>query len=136
GSPDVGPLHLLGALLAQSDGIAAPLLAAVGADAAAVRNDLNQLSNRLPSASGSTVSAPQLSREAIAAINAAQRLATEMGDEYVSTGHLLVGLATAPSPVADLLRRHAANPAALPEAITKVPASDRVKGPRPERRYP
>ena len=58
GNPDVGPTHLLGALLAQGDGIAAPLLAAVGADAAAVRGELTQLGNRLPSASGSTVSAP------------------------------------------------------------------------------
>ena len=94
GNPDVGPTHLLGALLAQGDGIAAPLLAAVGADPAAVRAELTQLGNRLPSASGSTVSAPQLSRDALAAITAAQQLATEMGDEYVSTEHLLVGLAT------------------------------------------
>jgi hypothetical protein len=42
GNPDVGPTHLLGALLAQGDGIAAPLLAAVGADAAAVRAELEQ----------------------------------------------------------------------------------------------
>ncbi len=94
GNPDVGPTHLLGALLAQGDGIAAPLLAAVGADPATVRAELTQLGNRLPSASGSTVSAPQLSRDALAAITAAQQLATEMGDEYVSTEHLLVGLAS------------------------------------------
>ena len=100
GNPDVGPTHLLGALLAQGDGIAAPLLAAVGADAAAVRAELTQLGNRLPSAAGSTVSAPQLSRDALAAITAAQQLATEMGDEYVSTEHLLVGLASAGGPVA------------------------------------
>ena len=93
GNPDVGPTHLLGALLAQGDGIAAPLLAAVGADAAAVRAEVTALGNRLPSASGSTVATPQLSREALAAITAAQQLATEMGDEYVSTEHLLVGLA-------------------------------------------
>ena len=93
GNPDVGPTHLLGALLAQGDGIAAPLLAAVGADAAAVRAEVTALGNRLPSASGSTVATPQLSRDALAAITAAQQLATEMGDEYVSTEHLLVGLA-------------------------------------------
>ncbi|MBA3905831.1 MAG: ATP-dependent chaperone ClpB, partial [Pseudonocardiales bacterium] len=85
GNPDVGPTHLLGALLAQGDGIAAPLLAAAGADVSALRSELTQLSNRLPSASGSSVSAPQLSREALAAVTAAQQLATEMGDEYVST---------------------------------------------------
>ncbi|HVH22623.1 MAG TPA: Clp protease N-terminal domain-containing protein, partial [Pseudonocardia sp.] len=140
GNPDVGPTHLLGALLAQGDGIAAPLLAAVGADPAAVRAELTALGNRLPSASGSTVSAPQLSREALAAITAAQQLATEMGDEYVSTEHLLVGLATAPrnrgaSPVADLLRRHGATPEALREAFAKVRGSSRVTSPDPEGTY-
>src|SRR3954467_5936889 len=120
GNPDVGPTHLLGALLAQTGGIAPPLLAAVGADAAAVRGELTQLGNRLPSASGSTVAAPQLSRDAVAAITAAQQLATEMGDEDVSTEHLLVGLATAPGPVAGLLRRHGATPEALREAFAQV----------------
>ena len=130
GNPDVGPTHLLGALLAQGDGIAAPLLAAVGADAAAVRGELTQLSNRLPSASGSTVSAPQLSREALAAVSAAQQLATEMGDEYVSTEHLLVGLADAGGPVAQLLRRHGATPDALREAFAKVRGSSADHQPR------
>ncbi len=140
GNPDVGPTHLLGALLAQGDGIAAPLLTAVGADPAAVRAELTQLGNRLPSASGSTVSAPQLSRDALAAITAAQQLATEMGDEYVSTEHLLVGLATAPkshhaSPVAALLSRHGATPDALREAFTRVRGSSRVTSPDPEGTY-
>jgi ATP-dependent Clp protease ATP-binding subunit ClpB len=135
GNPDVGPVHLLGALLAQGDGIAVPLLAAVGADPTAVRSELTQLSNRLPSASGSTVSAPQLSRDALAAINAAQQLATEMGDEYVSTEHLLVGLASAGGAVADLLRRHGATPDALREAFAKVRGSSRVTSPDPEGTY-
>jgi ATP-dependent Clp protease ATP-binding subunit ClpB len=135
GNPDVGPTHLLGALLAQGEGIAAPLLAAVGADAATVRTELAQLGNRLPSAAGATVAAPQLSRDALAAITAAQQLATEMGDEYVSTEHLLVGLATARSLVADLLRRHGATPEALREAFAKVRGASRVTSPDPEGTY-
>ena len=135
GNPDVGPTHVLGALLAQGDGIAAPLLAAVGADVSALRGELTQLSNRLPSASGSTVSAPQLSREALASVTAAQQLATEMGDEYVSTEHLLVGLASAGGPVAQLLRRHGATPEALREAFAKVRGSSRITSPDPESTY-
>ena len=135
GNPDVGPTHLLGALLAQGDGIAAPLLAAVGADASAVRADLTQLGNRLPSAAGATVGAPQLSRESLTAIQSAQQLATEMGDEYVSTEHLLVGLASAPGPVADLLKRHGATPDTLREAFSKVRGSSRVTSPDPEGTY-
>ncbi len=135
GNPDVGPTHLLGALLAQGDGIAAPLLAAVGADAEKVRTDLTQLGNRLPSAAGSSVSAPQLSRDALAAITAAQQLATEMGDEYVSTEHLLVGLAQSGGQVADLLARYGATPDALREAFAKVRGSARVTSPDPEGSY-
>jgi ATP-dependent Clp protease ATP-binding subunit ClpB len=135
GNPDVGPTHLLGALLAQGDGIAAPLLAAVGADPATVRSELAQLGSRLPSAAGATVSAPQLSRESLATITSAQQLATEMGDEYVSTEHLLVGLATAPGQVAELLRRRGATPQALREAFGKVRGSSRVTSPDPEGTY-
>src|SRR4051794_28146387 len=135
GNPDVGPTHLLGALLAQGDGIAAPLLAAVGADVAAVRAEVTALGNRLPSASGSTVATPQLSREALGAITAAQQLATEMGDEYVSTEHLLVGLADKGGQVAQVLRRHGATPDALREAFAKVRGSARVTSPDPEGSY-
>ena len=135
GNPDVGPTHLLGALLAQGDGIAAPLLAAVGADPAAVRTEVSALGKKLPSAAGATVGAPQLSRETLGAITAAQQLATEMGDEYVSTEHLLVGLASTRGAVADLLRRHGAGPEGLREAFARVRGASRVTSPDPEGTY-
>ncbi|MGW6443902.1 ATP-dependent chaperone ClpB [Lentzea sp. NPDC055074] len=135
GNPDVGSVHLLSALLAQTDGLTSPLLSAVGADPAQVRKELEQLSRSLPSASGSTVSAPQFSRDAVRVINKAQELATEMGDEYVSTEHLLVGLAQYGGPVADLLRRHGATPDALTEAFAKVRGSARVTSADPEGTY-
>ncbi|MCX6463618.1 MAG: ATP-dependent chaperone ClpB [Pseudonocardiales bacterium] len=135
GNPDVGPTHLLGALLAQGDGIAAPLLQAVGADPAAVRAEVSALGARLPSAAGATVGAPQLARDTLAAITAAQQLATEMGDEFVSTEHLLVGLASTRTAVADLLARHGATPDALREAFTQVRGSSRVTSPDPEGTY-
>ena len=135
GNPDVTPVHLLGALLAQADGIAAPLLAAVGADAAAVRAELDGLSRRLPAATGSTVAAPQLDRDALRVLTHAQRLATEMGDSYVSTEHVLVGLAGDGAAVADLLRRHGATPDALREAFASVRGSARVSSPDPEGTY-
>jgi ATP-dependent Clp protease ATP-binding subunit ClpB len=135
GNPDVGPTHLLGGLLAQADGVTAPLLEAVGADPAAIRAELAKLGNRLPSAAGATVSAPQLNRDAVAALTAAQRLATEMGDEYVSTEHLLVGLASGSGPVAALLRAHGAGADALRDAFVKVRGSSRVSSPDPEGTY-
>ncbi|MGB1223618.1 MAG: Clp protease N-terminal domain-containing protein, partial [Mycobacterium sp.] len=70
GNPQVTPAHLLMALLTQNDGIAGPLLEAVGVDPATIRNEAQQLLDRLPSASGSA-STPQLSPDSIAAISAA-----------------------------------------------------------------
>jgi ATP-dependent Clp protease ATP-binding subunit ClpB len=135
GNPDVKPVHLLGALLAQGDGLTAPLLSAVGADPNVVRKELDQLANSLPSATGSTVSAPQLDTEALRSVTHAQKLATEMGDEYVSTEHLLVGLAAQGGQVAQLLNRHGATPEALREAFAKVRGSARVTSPDPESTY-
>ncbi|MFL6122321.1 ATP-dependent chaperone ClpB [Actinophytocola sp.] len=135
GNPDVKPVHLLGALLAQGDGLTAPLLSAVGADPNVVRKELDQLANSLPSATGSTVSAPQLDGDALRSVTHAQKLATEMGDEFVSTEHLLVGLAAQGGPVAQLLNRHGATPDALREAFAKVRGSARVTSPDPESTY-
>jgi ATP-dependent Clp protease ATP-binding subunit ClpB len=135
GNPDVTAAHLLGALLAQADGIAAPLLAAVGADTAAVRAELDTITQRLPSATGSTVAAPMFDRQALKAFTYAQNLATEMGDSYVSTEHLLVGLAAEGGAVGQLLRRHGATADALKESFHSVRGSARVSSPDPEGTY-
>ncbi|MGH3629581.1 MAG: Clp protease N-terminal domain-containing protein, partial [Sciscionella sp.] len=135
GNPDSTAAHLLGALLAQADGLTGPLLTAVGADATAVRAELEPLIRALPSATGTTVSGPQLARDALQALTAAQRLATEMGDEYVSTEHLLVGLAGEQGAVGTLLRRHGVTPQALTDAFTQVRGSARVTSPDPEGTY-
>jgi ATP-dependent Clp protease ATP-binding subunit ClpB len=145
GNPHIVPAHLLMALLTQNDGIAVPLLEAVGVDPATIRTETQRLLDRLPSASGAS-SQPQLSRESLAAITAAQNLATEMDDEYVSTEHLLVGLAghsgrsaraasEGDSDVAKLLTGHGASPQALRDAFVKVRGSARVTSPEPEATY-
>jgi ATP-dependent Clp protease ATP-binding subunit ClpB len=132
GNPSIAAAHLLGALLAQSDGIAGPLLTAVGADPAQVRKELEPITNGLPSATGATVSTPQFDTTALKSLTHAQNLATEMGDEFVSTEHLLVGLAADGGQVADLLKRHGAGPDALREAFANVRGSARITSPDPE----
>ncbi|OBK16483.1 ATP-dependent chaperone ClpB [Mycobacterium asiaticum] len=134
GNPEIRPAHLLLALLTQNDGIAAPLLEAVGVEPATVRTEVQRLLDRLPQISGSS-SQPQLSRESLAAITTAQHLATEMDDEFVSTEHLMVGLATGDSDVAKLLNGHGASPQALREAFVKVRGSARVTSADPEATY-
>ena len=94
GHPEVAPAHLLLALLDQEGGVAVPLLSAAGGDPAAVRLQAEQAVRALPTASGSNVAAPSLSRASFTAFEAAQQAATGVGDEYVSTEHLLVGLSS------------------------------------------
>ncbi|MGK8502217.1 ATP-dependent chaperone ClpB [Nocardia asiatica] len=134
GNPEIRPAHLLVALLDQTDGIAAPLLKAVGTDPAIVRREAQDIVDRLPRATGATTT-PQLGREALAAITAAQRLATELGDEYVSTEHVMVGLADGDSDVTMLLTKYGATADALRSAFTAVRGSARVTSPDPEGTY-
>ncbi|CAM3906363.1 ATP-dependent chaperone ClpB [Tsukamurella ocularis] len=134
GNPEISPAHLLVALLDQTDGIAAPLLKAVGVDPVTVRNRAQELVDRKPKASGSTTT-PQLSRESIASISAAQKLATEMGDQFVSTEHVLYGLAEAGGEAAQVLTSAGATPQEIREAFTAVRGSAKVTSQDPEGQY-
>ena len=135
GHPDVDGLHLLAALIGQEGGTAAPLLRAVGADPAAVLAKVEQQLARLPKAAGATVSAPQTSRPLLAAIGTAGKRAREMSDEYISTEHLLVGLAADGGQAAALLREAGATPQALTDAFVQVRGHARVTSPDPEGTY-
>ena len=135
GNPNVDGLHLLAALIEQDGGTAAPLLRAVGADPAAVLSSARQLLAGLPIATGATLSAPEASRPLLAALATAGRRAKEMSDEYVSTEHLLVGLAAGGGQAATVLRDAGADPEQLLAAFEKVRGSARVTTPDPEGTY-
>src|SRR6201985_2116382 len=105
GNPQVEPRHLLLALLKQADGTAQPLLEAAGADMDRILAEAAAQQRKLPQARGTTTSAPETSRQLLSVINTAQSLAGEMNDEYVSTEHLLVGLATGGRPMGSALAR-------------------------------
>ena len=135
GNPHVDAAHLLVALIEQSEGTAAPLLRSVGADPADVKRQAEALLGRLPSAVGHTVSAPNMSRQLAAALNTAGQRARELNDEYVSTEHLLVGLAADGGEVAGLLRRFGAGPDELLGAFEKIRGSTRVTSEDPEGTY-
>ena len=94
GHPQVEPAHLLAALLEQADGVAPALLRAVGADVRGLSRSADEALAALPSVSGSSVSSPSLGRAAYRALSAAGDVARELNDEYISTEHLLIGLAS------------------------------------------
>ncbi|GGQ10892.1 ATP-dependent chaperone ClpB [Streptosporangium pseudovulgare] len=135
GNPEVAPVHLFTALLSQTGGTAVPLLEAVGADWKQLRTEAEKQLAALPKAQGATVSAPSSSRQLLTALNTAAQRARRLEDEYVSTEHLLVGLATDGGPVAELLKSRGATPNALLEAFEKVRGHARVTSETPEDTY-
>src|SRR5580700_8588774 len=136
GNPSVDGLHLLAALIAQkNEGTAYPLLYAVGADPAAVLKTVSERLAKLPRAAGATLSAPETSRPLLAALNTAEKRASEMGDEFISTEHLLVGLATDGGQAATVLREAGAGPDELLAAFEKVRGSAKVTSQDPEGMY-
>jgi ATP-dependent Clp protease ATP-binding subunit ClpB len=126
GNPAVEPVHFLDALLTQPGGTTGPLLAAVGVDAAAVAGQVKAELGNLPSASGSSVANPSLSRASHEVLQRAQDLAAQLGDEFVSSEHIAVGIATVDSPAGALLTSAGATPDALQAAFVTVRGSGRV----------
>ncbi|RLV54934.1 ATP-dependent chaperone ClpB [Aeromicrobium phragmitis] len=120
GNPAIEPAHLLVALLDQQSGTAAPLLSAAGADPQVVLAELKQSLELLPSATGPSVQNPQLARATHEALQRAIDHAATLGDEFVSTEHLVVGIATVQSPAQAVLARHGATPEALKGAFSAV----------------
>jgi ATP-dependent Clp protease ATP-binding subunit ClpB len=135
GNPSVDGLHLLAALLDQEGGIAVPLLRAAGADPTAVASRTKDLLGKLPKVSGATANAPETSRQLLAALAAAAKRAREMTDEYVSTEHLLVGLAAEGGQAGSVLRDSGATAEALLAAFEQVRGHTRVTSPDPESTY-
>jgi ATP-dependent Clp protease ATP-binding subunit ClpB len=135
GHPQVEPQHLLVALISLPEGTAVPLLEAVGADWKAIRSRAEEQLANMPKAAGSTVSSPQMSRQLIVALNTAANRAKRLEDEYVSTEHLLVGLAADGGPAAGLLKEFGATPQALLEAFERVRGHARVTSENPEDTY-
>ena len=135
GSPQVDPLHLLLALLEQADGTTAPLLRAVGADPALVAKQAEERLARLPRARGATLSAPEMSRPLLSAVATASSRAKQLNDEYISTEHLLVGLAADGGEAKAVLAAAGATPDALLEAFSQIRGSARVTSQDPEDTY-
>ncbi|MFF8295874.1 ATP-dependent chaperone ClpB [Streptomyces globisporus] len=136
GHPDLTPGHLLLALLeGQDNENVTDLLAAVEADQALVRGETERLLGGLPSVTGSTVAPPQPNREMLAVIQDAARRAKELGDDYISTEHLLIGVAAKGGRAGEILDGQGAGAKKLLAAFETSRGGRRVTTPDPEGQY-
>ncbi|MEU9228416.1 ATP-dependent chaperone ClpB [Streptomyces massasporeus] len=136
GHADLTPAHLLLALLqGQDNENITDLLAAVDADQAAVRSGAERVLAGLPSVTGSTVAPPQPNREMLAVVADAQARAKDLGDEYLSTEHLLIALAAKGGAAGEVLSRQGADAKKLQAAFQKTRGQRRVTTADPEGQY-
>ncbi|AGS35803.1 ATP-dependent chaperone protein ClpB [Corynebacterium maris DSM 45190] len=135
GNPDIRPAHLLAAILGQEDGVAAPVLKATGVDPDTIIREANELIDGYPKAEGAGMANPNFNRDALNAMTAAQELAGELGDEYVSTEVLLAGVARGKSDAAELLTKRGATYDAIKEAFPAVRGSKKVTTQDPEGQF-
>ncbi|MFE3517753.1 ATP-dependent chaperone ClpB [Streptomyces sp. NPDC059166] len=136
GHADLTPGHLLLALLAGEDNAnITDLLASVEADQVAVRQETERVLGALPSVTGSTVAPPQPSRELLAVLADADQRAKELGDDYLSTEHLLIAIAAKGGRAGEILDGQGAGAKKLLDAFEKSRGGRRVTTPDPEGQY-
>jgi ATP-dependent Clp protease ATP-binding subunit ClpB len=128
-NPEVAPHHLLVALLEQEGGIVAPVLRRANADPEAVRRRAGEALDALPTVTGDASGAPALGRALIELLQRADEEARGMGDEYVSTEHLLLALAADPKIDTGASRDR------LADAVQAVRGPHRVTDQNPEDKY-
>jgi ATP-dependent Clp protease ATP-binding subunit ClpB len=131
----IEPEHLLLALVEQQDGIVPELFRKMGVEPKAFGGAVREELSGLPQAYGGAQ--PTLSPQLRKATDAAQAEATRLKDEFVSTEHLLLGIATegGRSVAARLLQQHAITKDRIFEVLTQVRGAQRVTDQNPEAKY-
>jgi ATP-dependent Clp protease ATP-binding subunit ClpB len=126
-NPETSPAHLLVALLVQEDGLVVPILQKLGADPAAIGGRAHQAVDALPTL-GEGGEEPRMSATLAATLRQAEKEMAKLGDEYISTEHLLLALTEGGSGVTDVLPDRGS----LEGAIAEVRGPHRVTSPNPE----
>ncbi len=134
-SQAIYPLHLLISLAGETDGIVRPLLEKCGVHPDALLQEAERLQQSIPKVSGTPAGA-YLTQGLNDALETAFEEAGRFKDEFVSTEHLLLGLARLKSdPVGQLLERAGAGHDAILKALTAIRGSQRVTDQNPESKY-
>jgi ATP-dependent Clp protease ATP-binding subunit ClpB len=128
------PIHLLKALLDEDQGIMKPLLQRIGTDVAQLKSMVDGELKRLPQSAGSQEPVGA-GPEAIKVLNAAQKQADSMGDEYVSTEHLLIAMTQIDDQAKRLLELHAVRETDILEALKQIRGGQTVTDQNPEDKY-
>ncbi len=133
GNPEVDSLHLLSALVAESDGIVKPLLDRIGINHGQLGELIDSELSRLPKVTGG--STPQPNQNLVQVLQAASREAGAMKDDFVSTEHLLLAMTKTDCKARGLLEVNGLRPDDILTALQSVRGSTRVTDQNPEDKF-
>ena len=131
----VTPAHVLAALVAQPESVVIPVLERLGVATRVVRDRVDEEIAKLPQVYGQTAQQAQLSPEAFAVFEAADEQRADLGDDYLSTEHVLLAMSETVGGIGDLLRALGVSHDALLGALKEVRGSHRVTSENPEEQY-
>jgi ATP-dependent Clp protease ATP-binding subunit ClpB len=123
--------HLLSALIEQSDGLVRPLLDKLGANPDTILRGMDDNLNRRPQVHGIDSTQVYLSKALRTALDAAFAQADKLKDQFVSTEHMLLGIAE----TTNLLKPHGVTPATILKALREVRGTAQVTDQNPEDKY-
>ncbi len=127
------PIHLLNALLRETDGVIRPLLEKTGINVSTLQKTAESELNRLPKVSG-VAGGEYISPELKTVLEDAHKRAEQMKDSYVSTEHLLLGMFRNPK-MKEMLRLHALEEADVLKSLQSVRGGATVDSENPEGKY-
>jgi ATP-dependent Clp protease ATP-binding subunit ClpB len=131
---EIAPLHLLSALVAQTDGVVPSLLARLGVRAVALTGEIERELSRLPKVQG--FSQQNMGRALNDVLEQAFKEADKFKDDYVSTEHIFLAIAGKDrDPAGQLLKKHGATHEAILQALTGIRGTQRVTSQNPEATY-
>ena len=133
GHPEISPLHLLASLLQDREGIVIPVLQKIGCPLQQLSEIIESEIKRLPSTSGG--SQPGIGAELKQTLDQAAEYATQLQDEFVSTEHLLLGLASAESAAKRLLKLNGVELTDIEQAVREIRGSTNVTDQHPEAKF-
>jgi len=134
-NPQTTPEHLLAVLLEQEQGLVVPILGKLGVEPAVVRQAVGQALEALPTVTGEPAAEPAgASSEIVQILRSAEKEMRDLGDDYVSTQHLLLAIAAHPGRAGDALRSAGADRDQLRKALAEL-APQRVTDQNPEDKF-
>lgn len=135
GQQALDPLHVLKAFLTDDGSVVTTVIKKIGGSVASLKNQIDDLIAKLPVVKGASVSGQYLSNDTKEVFDKAQKSATEMGDEYISSEHVLIGLVESQGDATRILRNAGINKTKVLAVLKEVRGTHKVDDQNAEQRY-